>query len=221
MELGKRLVESAEDVAEENVETYGGISASVYSILQTLLTPATLAENMADKLSGKDINLYSPLNTGITLGEAERDEVSKKIENTHGAVLSTTYDILMNVADELALLPLKKIGGKNVALAFLATEKASSAIINAKQSGLSDEQAITYGIICGGAEIAFDKIPPDQLFGVKNADSLEPLVKKTLVKSGIKTSRSICSSISTIVLSKEKRNVIQNGNLKQTAVFIL
>lgn len=69
----------------------------------------------------------------------------------------------------------------------------------AKRRGLTDKQAMAYGVVCGGVEIAFAELPLDQLLGIKDADAIESLIKKAFAKSGIEASRSLCSSIATIL----------------------
>lgn len=127
----------------------------------------------ADYLTGGEIDQNAAYNKYSYAGSAIRGQVAKVIEDSGkwGKVGSFAYQTAMSMADFLLNTAITG-ANQTVTLAIMGTGAAADATIEAKDRGLTDDQAFALGTIAGLAEVVTEKV------------SLETLLNPDLLANG-------------------------------------
>ena len=159
-----------EKLTKENAAAAAGMSAA--SVLVSPLQMLGVAYSNAAALFGKEINPNSPMfdaNNAIqTIRGTTKEMITKEFgEGTPLSFFANLgYDALMSTGDSTVSA---LIGGSPaMGTLVISTESASSAIMEAKQRGATNCQALALGGINFLAEYATEKIPMDEWFDIKN-----------------------------------------------------
>ena len=138
------------------------VGASALSILESPGKGISYLGQAADYLVDGEIDQNAGYNQFSYTGNAIRNQVAQK----WGPVGSFLYQTGMSMGDFLLTGKAFKIS-QVLSLAIMGTGAAADAVIDAKDRGLSDDQAFALGTIAGAAEVITEKV------------SLEALLDKT------------------------------------------
>ena len=154
--------------AEENP-----VAASVFSWAMTPTKGISYLGQAMDYMADGEIDQNAAYNMGSYISSAMRGQVAKKIEESGkwGKVGSFAYQTGMSMADFLLNTAITG-GNQAITLAIMGTGAAADATIEAKDRGLTDDQAFALGTIAGLAEVVTEKA------------SLETLLNPDLLKNG-------------------------------------
>lgn len=146
------------------------------SVLSWVMAPTkgiSYLGQAADYMTGGEIDQNAAYNKYSYAGSAMRGQVAKVIEDSGkwGKVGSFAYQTAMSMADFLLNTAITG-ANQTVTLAIMGTGAAADATIEAKDRGLTDDQAFALGTIAGLAEVVTEKV------------SLETLLNPDLLANG-------------------------------------
>lgn len=104
----------------------------------------------------------------------------------------------MSIADYLTVLA-GSGGNKTAVLSFLSTSAATDALIEGKNKGLSDGQAMLKGVVAGAAEAVFEKIPLDNLFSIGNKSGVTKKVLEVLKQMGLEGAEEVGTDVANAI----------------------
>ena len=212
--LNYRVTEARTNAAKAAAQDgfIGGAAASAGSTLLNVLGTGAQAEWAAIRAARSDeaIDQYSEEMYGRNLSTALRNTVSEEVGNwaatlptvdtslgvqsgkfkampieqqqeSNRKIAEFLYNTGMSMVDMVAMSPM---GATGMSI-MMGTNAAADALIDAKNRGLSDDQAMAASIIAGVAEIAAEKFSLDRLFSGKVSVSA---LKSALVQGGVEAS---------------------------------
>ncbi len=176
--------EVAASKAEAEKSVGGAILGSLKSVPQNLTgglgSISLTVQNVHNKLTGDErpVDYYTPEMIGQAKARATRESVTQQLEeNTKfstgvtGNVASFLYNTGMSMLDSTATALMSAVLGPGVGPAtgamLLGGTAATQAAVDAKERGVSDEQALLTGLFAGAAETVFEKISLDRLLKTK------------------------------------------------------
>ena len=214
-------LESAQKTAQDGV--MGGVGASIAS---SLLKPVTALQGgiktVWDFATGKPIDTNAPEYYASNLANTLRSSVAKKIENgvyestkgdytydrtgtrrmttegeakNNGKIASFLYQTGMSMADMLTMTPFGPVGMQ----VMMSSNAGVDTMIDAKNNGATDDQAMALGIVSGAAEALFEKFSIENLFhgGVSKSTILA-----ALKQGGIEASEEMATEITNILANE-------------------
>lgn len=180
------------------------VASSVFSVITSPLKGLSYLGQAADYLEDREIDQNAGYNKFSYMNSAIRDEVGTIVEDKWGGVGSFAYNTGMSMADFLFNTAVSG-GNQAVALAIMGTGAAADTTIDAKDRGLSDDQAFALGTIAGAAEIITEKVSLDRLF---NADWEKGALKYILGNAFTEGSEEVASDVinlfADILIAKDK-----------------
>lgn len=180
------------------------VASSVFSVITSPLKGLSYLGQAADYLEDREIDQNAGYNKFSYMNSAIRDEVTGILEDKWGGVGSFAYNTGMSMADFLFNTAVSG-GNQAVALAIMGTGAAADTTIDAKDRGLSDDQAFALGTIAGAAEIITEKVSLDRLF---NADWEKGALKYILGNAFTEGSEEVASDtinlFADILIAKDK-----------------
>lgn len=146
------------------------VGASVFSVLMAPTKGISYALQLGEYLGSGKIDQNAPYNSFSYVPAAIRGQVVQDIEKYWvdrghefgGKTASFLYQTGMSMGDFLFTTAVSG-GNQTVALAIMGTGAAADATIEAKDRGLSDDQAFALGTIAGIAEVVTEKFSLDAL----------------------------------------------------------
>lgn len=176
----------------------GAAAATVLSVPENLLSglgAADLAMQNAQKLGGVDrpANYYTPAMRLYGGSNAARTTVSEKLERSTDATIfgqnaaSVAYNIGTSMMDSGATAALAAIGvPPMVGSAFLGGSAATAAMVDAKERGIDDTNALWTGLFAGVAETLFEDVSLERLLTLKPAQgTLAKRLRTTMKNVGL------------------------------------
>lgn len=195
-EAYQKNVQWHENLADSGVA--GAAAATVLSVPENLLSglgAADLAMQNAQKLGGVDhpANYYTPAMRLYGGSNAARTTVSEKLERSTDAtifgqnVASVAYNIGTSMMDSGATAALAAIGvPPMVGSAFLGGSAATAAMVDAKERGIDDTNALWTGLFAGVAETLFEDVSLERLLTLKPAQgTLAKRLRTTMKNAGL------------------------------------
>lgn len=212
--LNYRVTKARTDKAREAAQDgfIGGAAASAGSTLLNLLGTGAQAELAAIRAWRNDeaIDPYAEEMYGRNLSSTLRGTVSEEVGNwaatlptvdtslgvqsgkfkampieqqqeSNRKIAEFLYNTGMSMVDMVAMSPMGTAGMSLI----MGTNAAADSLIDAKNRGLSDEQAMTISIISGAAEVIAEKYSLDRLFDGKIAVSS---LRNALIQGGVEAS---------------------------------
>ena len=212
--LNYRVTKARTDKAREAAQDgfIGGAAASAGSTLLNLLGTGAQAELAAMRAMRNDeaIDPYAEEMYGRNLSSTLRGTVSEEVSNwaatlptvdtrlgaqsgkfkampieqqqeSNRKIAEFLYNTGMSMVDMLAMSPMGTAGMSLI----MGTNAAADSLIDAKNRGLSDEQAMTISIISGAAEVIAEKYSLDRLFDGKITVSS---LRNALIQGGVEAS---------------------------------
>lgn len=183
--------------------------ASAGTALAAPLKAAGYVEDVVNTVRGKDIDINSPAHTFSNVSGAVRGQVAEDIRNaTDGFFLNDwtekigidnigafAYDTVMSMADNMVNMAIA--GGTTGALGLtgasaqhaasaissvlMGSQVAADSVIEAKQHGDSDMQAVTMGFIRGAIEAATEKWSIDNILNAPDS-TLGKIIRNDLLR---------------------------------------
>lgn len=214
-------LESAQKTAQDGV--MGGVGASIAS---SLLKPVTALQGgiktVWDFATGKPIDTNAPEYYASNLANTLRSSVAEKIEKgvyestkgdytydrtgnrrmttegeakNNGKIASFLYQTGMSMADMLTMTPFGPVGMQ----VMMSSNAGVDTMIDAKNNGATDDQAMALGIVSGAAEALFEKFSIENLFhgGVSKSTILA-----ALKQGGIEASEEMATEITNILANE-------------------
>lgn len=200
---------------QKNAELYSEIQDAAAAYAETDPGLATLASVPANLMSGigtadaamsrlSDPNSPTDYKSAAMLPYAfsstARGTVSENLERKHGKAASFLYGVGTSIADSAATAGLALVGvPAGLASATLGGAAATDAMVQAKERGLSDDEAIMNGVAAGVFETLFEKVSLDSLITM-NAPTgsfkqkVAGTLKNALKQAGIEGSEELATS---------------------------
>lgn len=184
----------------------GAIAGSIGSVL---LSPASGIQSMAGQLmdwaTGRGIDPNAAYALGSNIKNAIREAVTAKVEEHAGPVGSFAYGTVMSMADMLADAA---SGNPTAAMAMIGSRAFSEQVIDAKNRGLSDGEALVLGVASGAAELITEKIGLDELLklpkGWEDAGFWKGALKGALGEAGEEGITNVMNLAADIAVAGEK-----------------
>ena len=207
---GVREAAARETAAEHPVLSTAG------TILSGPFKAADYAAQAADWLIDGKIDQNASYNSHSYTSGAIRDEVSKKAEKTWGKPGSFLYQTGVSMGDFLfnALVTgglgsasgMSSKAAENLSLGIMGASAAADSVVEAKDRGLSDNQAFALGTIAGLAEVITEKVSLEALL---DKTSLEKsiagyLAKNILSEGSEEVASDIINLFADVIISKDK-----------------
>lgn len=219
--LNYRVTKARTDKAREAAQDgfIGGAAASAGSTLLNLLGTGVQAELAAIRAWRNDeaIDPYAEEMYGRNLSSTLRGTVSEEIGNwaatlpvpdqslaaqsgkfaampverqqeSNRKIAEFLYNTGMSMVDMVAVSPMGSTGMSII----MGTNAAADTLIDAKNRGLTDEQAMAMSIISGAAEVVAEKYSLDRLFDGKVSTST---LKAALTQGGVEASEEMVTEL--------------------------
>lgn len=199
--LTSRMTEDNARRNEELAKKHPIITSALSPVL-TFAKSAAAVDNAVSYLGGNGIDENSFANQGSRAQSSVRGTVSNSIEENIGGIGgkigSFAYQTGMSIADYLTVLA-GSGGNKTAVLSFLSTSAATDALIEGKNKGLSDGQAMLKGVVAGAAEAVFEKIPLDNLFSIGNKSGVTKKVLEVLKQMGLEGAEEVGTDVANAI----------------------
>ena len=180
------------------------VGSSVFSVITSPLKGLSYIGQAADYLEDREIDQNAGYNRFSYINSAIRDEVGTIVEDKWGGVGSFAYDTGMSMADFLFNAAVSG-GNQGVALAIMGTGAAADATIDAKDRGLSDDQAFALGTIAGAAEIITEKFSLDALFkGNWDKGAVKYILQNAFTEGSEEVASDTINLFADILIAKDK-----------------
>lgn len=191
------LEKIALNVASVPANVYGGVVG--------------FAEDVANTVTGKDINPYSAAHGASLFASNVRDSTSEAIAKaTEGLevngqnIPAFLYQTGMSMADSM-------LGAATMGNAYTVMMGMNAAASEAKrlyEEGASKTQIAAGGLLAGAAEAVFEKLSLDRLLKEKDIRSVGQLVKEILAQGGVEASEEVFTEIT----NKLTNQVVMGAN---------
>ena len=177
-------------------------------------------DSAVNKLAGKEIDPNSYANLINRTSSEMRESVAEEIDSGAGRFF---YQTGMSMADSVAAMAATAWTGPlglapGVASGFiLGSNAATSAMLSAKERGVSDGQALATGIAQGAAEMLFEKYSIGELSALKDvpASSLKNVIGNILKQAGVEGSEEVFTSI-----ANSLTDALINGDLSENKLNV-
>lgn len=191
------LEKIALNVASVPANVYGGVVG--------------FAEDVANTVTGKDINPYSAAHGASLFASNVRDSTSEAIAKaTEGLEINGQnipeflYQTGMSMAESM-------LGAATMGNAYTYMMGMNAAASEAKrlyEEGASKTQIAAGGLLAGAAEAVFEKLSLDRLLKEKDIRSVGQLVKEILAQGGVEASEEVFTEIT----NKLTNQVVMGAN---------
>ena len=141
----------------------------------------------------------------LNASNAMRNQVAKRIEKNWGEAGSFLYQTGMSMADFL-LSAAASCGNSAVAMTIMGTSAAADTVLDAKERGLTDGQAILLGVLAGTAEAATEKFSLDAMLGKTqwSKSAIGHLLSNILAEGSEEMASEVLNTFADILVSQDK-----------------
>ena len=181
------------------------VGSSVFSVATAPAKGMSYLGQTMDYLDDGRIDQNASYNKFSYTGSAIREQVSKDVEKKWGKAGSFAYQTGMSMAD--FLLNTAITGGNSaLSMTIMGTGAAADATIEAKDRGLSDDQAFALGTIAGAAEAITEKISIDALLGRTGMGktAVGYILKNALAEGSEEAASTLINTMADILIAKDK-----------------
>lgn len=216
-----RQTEVAKDWAQANRATEIGMS--VLSVPYNLGSGAGIVDVTLQKLQQKISGSETPIDykrrgmMAYGIADAIRTGVAENIEaRTEGKLGSDTvfgnlysggYQLLMSMADSLGVVGLTALGVPG-ATVLLGGSAATATMVEVKERGGSDAQALTMGYLAGAAETLFEEVSIDKLLKTKAPSdwktAIGNILKQGLTEGTEEVSTTVANTLAEMIVMGDK-----------------
>ncbi len=217
----QKVVENREKLAKGGF--LGAAAATLLSVPETLASGVGVADlamqNAMNSGTDRPANYYSAAMRPYAKANTARSTISQKLEQNTDAeflgqnVASGAYNIGTSMLDSAATLGLTALGiPPMAATSLLGGAAATSAMVDAKDRGVSDEQAVLTGLAAGVAESLFEEVSLEKLLKLKPAvGTLGQRVRTTLKNVGLQAATEGSEEFFTTLANNMTDNLINGG----------
>ena len=201
----------------------GAAAATFLSVPETLASGVGVADlamqNAMNSGTDRPANYYSTAMLPYAKAKAGRSTISNKLEQDTDAeifgqnVAAGAYNIGTSVLDSTAVAGLAALGVLPLAAtSLLGGAAATSAMVDAKDRGVSDEQAVLTGLAAGVAESLFEEVSLEKLLKLKPAvGTLGQRVRTTIKNVGLQAATEGSEEFFTTLANTMTDNLINGG----------
>ena len=207
-ELNKRIADvktaEAAQFAKENP-----FWASARTVATAPVAGLGMLEIAANKLMGKEADLYDPRLTLSRENEAIRTQVGSGMNG----VGKFFYNTGMSIADNIANMLVWGGLGSFATLLSMGGSSAASAFTSAVDRGASEKQAMTAALVSGVAETLFEKFSLDNVIEMSKGNKLGSHVMNVLKQMGIEGSEEFATGIANEIADRAIMGDLSNYEL--------
>ena len=214
-------VEKREALADKGF--WGAAAATALSVPETLVSGIGVldvaAQNYENRGTDRPADYKRTAMLPYAKANAARSTISGNLERTTDAeflgqnVASGAYNIGTSMLDSAATLGLTMLGVPPLAAtSLLGGAAATSAMVDAKDRGVSDEQAVLTGLAAGVAESLFEEVSLEKLLKLKPAvGTLGQRVRTTIKNVGLQAATEGSEEFFTTLANTMTDNLINGG----------
>ena len=217
----QKAVENREKLAKGGF--LGAAAATLLSVPETLASGVGVADlamqNAMNSGTDRPANYYSAAMRPYAKANTARSTISQKLEQNTDAeifgqnIAAGAYNIGTSMLDSAATLGLTALGiPPMAATSLLGGSAATSAMVDAKDRGVSDEQAVLTGLAAGVAESLFEEVSLEKLLKLKPAvGTLGQRVRTTIKNVGLQAATEGSEEFFTTLANNMTDNLINGG----------
>jgi hypothetical protein len=181
------------------------VLTSTYSVLTSPAKGLSYVGQVKDYLDDGEIDQNAPYNGFVNVNNAIRTQVTEKIEKNWGKVGSFAYNTGMGMLDFLYASALTA-NTPGITLTIMGSGAAADKVVEAKDRGLSDDQAFALGTITGIVEAAVESMNMDTVFDLKflKESTLKYMLKNGMAEGKEEVIAETVNLIADICISKDK-----------------
>ena len=214
-------VEKREALADKGF--WGAAAATALSVPETLLSGIGVidvaVQNYENRGTDRPADYKRTAMLPYAKATAGRSTISNKLEQNTDAeifgqnVAAGAYNIGTSVLDSTAVAGLAALGVPPLAAtSLLGGAAATSAMVDAKDRGVSDEQAVLTGLAAGVAESLFEEVSLEKLLKLKPAvGTLGQRVRTTIKNVGLQAATEGSEEFFTTLANTMTDNLINGG----------
>lgn len=214
-------VEKREALADKGF--WGAAAATALSVPETLLSGIGVidvaVQNYENRGTDRPADYKRTAMLPYAMATAGRSTISNKLEQNTDAeifgqnVAAGAYNIGTSVLDSTAVAGLAALGVPPLAAtSLLGGAAATSAMVDAKDRGVSDEQAVLTGLAAGVAESLFEEVSLEKLLKLKPAvGTLGQRVRTTIKNVGLQAATEGSEEFFTTLANTMTDNLINGG----------
>ena len=214
-------VEKREALADKGL--WGAAAATALSVPETLLSGIGVidvaVQNYENRGTDRPADYKRTAMLPYAMATAGRSTISNKLEQNTDAeifgqnVAAGAYNIGTSVLDSTAVAGLAALGVPPLAAtSLLGGAAATSAMVDAKDRGVSDEQAVLTGLAAGVAESLFEEVSLEKLLKLKPAvGTLGQRVRTTIKNVGLQAATEGSEEFFTTLANTMTDNLINGG----------
>lgn len=213
--MESNLEKRVEDETTQYWEEFADRGAFQSAVASAISVPANIygafystVDSVGDALQGKEYSPYGYYKMPSNISSDIRGYVGENIaEATEGMELfgqnipEFLYQTGMSVADSAVGATMFGKGSSLIMGASAYQQRAKEL----KEAGASDEEIIRGAGASGLFEMAFEKLSIDNLFKIKNADSVFKAIKETAKQAGIEGSEEFFTEVANVVFDNLSR----------------
>lgn len=182
------------------------VGSSALSVMMSPLKGLSAIGQAVDYAEDGTIDENAGYNRLSYIPSSIRNQVASDIEKSGkwGEVGSWTYQLGMSMGD---FLMQTAVTGGNATMSSLLMGSSAMAdtVISAKDRGLSDDQAMTLGVVAGAAEIVTEKLSLDALLGGDlSKGALRYILTNAFTEGTEEVSSSLINTFADVIISKDK-----------------
>lgn len=249
-ELNARLRQTTTEKAQKYASEHPVLS-SVASVVASPAKAGAYAAQWADALPDNRVDQNAPYQRSVYATDTIRSAVGQneaKITEDYlkskglsdeaaerwGKVSNFAYGTVMSMADFLFNSFMSgSFGGvmpadiaENISLALMGSEAASTAVLDAKDKGLSDDRAMLIGAVAGLAEIVTERVSVENLFSEAwEKQNLKYLIKNVVSEGSEEGASDLINWTADLFINADKnewttdiQNYVDDGMDKDKAV---
>ena len=217
----QKAVENREKLAKGGF--LGAAAATLLSVPETLASGVGVADlamqNAMNSGTDRPANYYSAAMRPYAKANTARSTISQKLEQNTDAeifgqnIAAGAYNIGTSMLDSTAVAGLAALGVPPLAAtSLLGGSAATSAMVDAKDRGVSDEQAVLTGLAAGVAESLFEEVSLEKLLKLKPAvGTLGQRVRTTIKNVGLQAATEGSEEFFTTLANTMTDNLINGG----------
>lgn len=214
-------VEKREELADKGF--WGAAAATVLSVPETLISGIGVidvaVQNNENRGTDRPADYKRTAMLPYAKAKAGRSTISNKLEQNTDAeifgqnVAAGAYNIGTSMLDSTAVAGLAALGVPPLAAtSLLGGAAATSAMVDAKDRGVSDEQAVLTGLAAGVAESLFEEVSLEKLLKLKPAvGTLGQRVRTTIKNVGLQAATEGSEEFFTTLANTMTDNLINGG----------
>lgn len=177
--------------------------ASIERLMMTPLKVGSLGYQLADYITGEGLDPNAPYNAPSYSSTAITQQVAADISAKYGKTNGWFYQLGMSGADYLINTAITG-GNQALSLALMSSEVVADTIVQSKDRGLSDDQAIILGGIAGITEYAAEHISWNKLFKGDRSSVRKYIIDNILGEGFEEGGTAIVNFVADLVVSKDQ-----------------